>query len=88
MHLVVMDTLLILLSLWLGYHHLRGQDITSVQQYQVLPSLTNNIGAAVANMLFLMYLSIDATSIGLVLILEFEGKNRVTLYISRHLLDV
>jgi hypothetical protein len=28
MHLVGMDTLLILLSLGPGYHHLRGQDIT------------------------------------------------------------
>jgi hypothetical protein len=28
MHLVSMDTLLILLSLGPGYHHLRGQDIT------------------------------------------------------------
>jgi hypothetical protein len=28
MHLIVMDTLLILLSLGPGYHHPRGQDIT------------------------------------------------------------
>jgi hypothetical protein len=28
MHIVGMDTLLILLSLGPGYHHLRGQDIT------------------------------------------------------------
>jgi hypothetical protein len=29
MHLIGMDTLLIILSLGLGYHHPRGQDITS-----------------------------------------------------------
>jgi hypothetical protein len=32
MHLVDMDTLLILLSLGQGYHHPRGQDITFVDQ--------------------------------------------------------
>jgi hypothetical protein len=31
MHLVCMDTLLILLSLGPGYHHPRGQDITATE---------------------------------------------------------
>jgi hypothetical protein len=34
MHLVGMDTLLILLSLGLGYHHPRGHDITPTMLYQ------------------------------------------------------
>jgi hypothetical protein len=38
MHLVGMDTLIILLSLGPGYHHPRGQDIT-LQHFEV----TNNI---------------------------------------------
>jgi hypothetical protein len=40
MHLVGMDALLILLSLGLGYHHPRGQDITGTRQSTSLPSVT------------------------------------------------
>jgi hypothetical protein len=39
MHLVGMDTLLILLSLGLGYHHPRGQDIT-IHPFRRLMSLS------------------------------------------------
>jgi hypothetical protein len=35
MHLVGIDTLLILLSLGLGYHHLMGQDITQAKQAEL-----------------------------------------------------
>ena len=37
---------------------------------------------------FIVYLSADVVSIGSVLIQEFEGKEWVIFYLSRHLLDV
>jgi hypothetical protein len=39
MHLVCMDTILILLSLGSGHHHLRGQDITWWQNNPNMPNL-------------------------------------------------
>jgi hypothetical protein len=43
MHIVGMDTLLILLSLGSGHHHHRGQDITKLEMIPLLDPVFDNL---------------------------------------------